>query len=134
MLLEVMERQGLHRFLDAEDEDGMSALHVAARCGSDVAAALILDADAARRSREDVNNGELRSDGDNNDREAAMPSPLHLACQHGHVRVAKVLLDARAASVHDTLEDGSIPLHGAAAVGAVHCVICCANMGRRLTV
>ena len=53
-----------------------------------------------------------------------VPSPLYVACRHGHAECARLLLSARAPAEgpHAVRHDGATPLHVACEMGATECV------------
>lgn len=92
-----------YRSLDAKNEDGQTAVHVASRLGQD-----------------DILKKLIESKANINCRDTAGYTPLHYACRNNKASTARILVDMGEANIQIRhTETGQVPLHEAAANGHV---------------
>lgn len=95
-----------YRNLDAKNEDGQTAVHVASRLGQD-----------------DILKKLIESNADINCRDIAGYTPLHYACRNNKASTARILVDMGGANIQIRhTETGHVPLHEAASNGHVDVV------------
>ncbi|XP_026288164.1 tyrosine-protein kinase Shark [Frankliniella occidentalis] len=95
-----------YRSLDAKNEDGQTAVHVASRLGQD-----------------DILKKLIESNANINCRDTAGYTPLHYACRNNKASTARILVDMGGANIQIRhTETGHVPLHEAASNGHVDVV------------
>ena len=95
-----------YRSLDAKNEDGQTAVHVASRLGQD-----------------DILKKLIESNANINCRDTAGYTPLHYACQNNKASTARILVDMGGANIQIRhTETGHVPLHEAASNGHIDVV------------
>lgn len=97
--------RGGYRSIDAKNEAGQTAIHLAASLGNTVILKLLIQGGGNVNVKDDLD-----------------LTPLHYACINNHAECVKLLLESRASPQIRNRATGMVPLHEAASRGHLDCI------------